>query len=317
MSVPPVFLSLVIPVYNEEAALPALFPRLKALLDGALAGFSPVEVVLVNDGSADASWGLIEAECRADARFVGVDLSRNFGHQMAMTAGLHQARGEVVVTLDADLQDPPELVVEMIAKYRDGYDVVQATRRSRGSEGLVKRVTAAGFYWIMEHVAGVRVPRNTGDFRLLSRRALQALARLPESHRFLRGLVPWIGFPQTQVYYDRADRVAGETHYPLHKMLLLAFDGITSMSTAPLKLAYLMSLGMFFVVVAYLSYTLYKYFILHVPWIPGWPSLMAAIAIFGTIQLLMLGILGEYMGRVYEQVKQRPLYLVRDVVRKD
>jgi dolichol-phosphate mannosyltransferase len=246
---------------------------------------------------------------------VGVNLSRNFGHQLALAAGLESARGDVVISMDADLQDPPEVLPRMIEAYRQGYDVVYGTRAERGQEPFTKRVTAQMFYWLIEKISGVAIPRNTGDFRLLSRRALSELAKLRESHRFLRGLVPWIGFPQTQVFYDRADRVAGETHYPFHKMLLLAFDGIASMSRAPLRLAYALSLGLFAVFVGYICYVLYDHFVRGGTLVPGWTSIMSAITIFGTIQLLLFGVFGEYLGRVYEQVKQRPLYIIQEIKR--
>lgn len=309
-----VFLSLVIPVFNEEAMLPLLFSGLDAALEGPLRDSGTVEVVLVDDGSADRSWELISGRCRADERFVGVKLSRNFGQQAALTAGLEAARGEAVVSLDADLQDPPGVIPEMVALYRKGYDVVYGTRRSRGNEPWLKRVTAAGFYGLMERISGVRIARETGDFRLLSRRALTHLASLRESHRFLRGLVPWIGLAQTRVLYDRADRVAGRTHFPLHKMLVLAFDGIASMSVAPLRLAFLMSVLLFAVCVGYIAITLIKFFVYGVPMVPGWTSLMATITIFGTIQLVMLGICGEYIGRIYEQAKRRPNYLIGEII---
>jgi len=260
---------------------------------------------------------MISAQCERDPRFVGVNLSRNFGHQLALAAGLESARGDVVISMDADLQDPPEVLPRMIEAYQQGYDVVYGTRAERGQEPFTKRVTAQMFYWLIEKISGVSIPRNTGDFRLLSRRALTELARLRESHRFLRGLVPWIGFPQTQVFYDRADRVAGETHYPFHKMLLLAFDGIASMSRAPLRLAYALSLGLFAVFVGYICYVLYDHFLRGGTLVPGWTSIMSAITIFGTIQLLLFGVFGEYLGRVYEQVKQRPLYIIQEIKRSE
>jgi hypothetical protein len=203
----------------------------------------------------------------------------------------------------------------LLAAHRQGYDVVYATRADRGKESVGKRITASLFYLAIEKVSGVPIPRNTGDFRLLSRRALTELARLRESHRFLRGLVPWIGFPQTQVIYDRGDRMAGHTHYPWHKMLRLAVDGIASMSQAPLRLAYAVSLALFAVFVGYIVYVLVNHFHYHKTLVPGWTSIMSAITIFGTIQLLLLGVFGEYLGRVFEQVKNRPLYIVQEILR--
>ena len=310
-------LSIVIPVYNEEAVLPLLFQKLEEIQSSLSAVTSWAEIVLVNDGSADKSWPMIEAHCGAHANFVGVNLSRNFGHQFALAAGLETARGDVVVSMDADLQDPPAVVLEMLAAHQRGYDVVYATRLDRGKETLVKRVTARWFYWLIQKLSGVHMHRNTGDFRLMSRRALTELSRLRETHHFFRGLVPWIGFPQTQVFYDRADRAAGSTHYPMRKMLRLAFDGIASMSAAPLRLAYLMSLGLFSIFVGYIVYVLYQHFICGNALVPGWTSIMCAITIFGAIQLLMLGVFGEYLGRIYEQSKGRPLFIVQDIVRSE
>ncbi len=308
-------LSIVIPIFNEEPALPALFRELEQACAMFLQPFGPVEIVLVNDGSKDRSWELIAAQCGRQTDWVGVNLSRNFGHQLALAAGLETARGDAVVSMDADLQDPPAVIVDMLAAHRQGYDVVYGTRKDRGQEPFTKRITARAFYFLIEKLSGVAIPRNTGDFRLLSRRTLTELARLHEAHRFLRGLVPWIGFPQTQVYYDRADRVAGETHYPFRKMLRLAFDGIASLSTKPLRLAYIFSLLLFAVFVGYIFYVLYDHFVRGGDLVPGWTSIMSAVTIFGTIQLLLLGVFGEYIGRIYEQAKNRPLYIIQEIKR--
>ena len=310
-----IHLSIVIPVYNEAETLPELFRELKRVREAELRNAGPLEIVLVDDGSKDRSWELVSAECDRDPAYVGIKLSRNFGHQLALAAGLEAARGEAVVSMDADLQDPPALIPEMLAAHRQGYDVVYATRKSRGSEPWSKRASAALFYFVMEKISGVPIPRNTGDFRLLSRRALTELAKLRESHRLLRGLVPWIGFPQTQVMYDRADRVAGETHYPWHKMMLLAWDGITSMSRAPLRLAYSVSMLLLTVFLGYVLYVLFNHFARGDKLVPGWTSLMATTTIFGTAQLVLLGVFGEYLGRIHEQVKQRPLYVIDQVKR--
>ena len=308
-------ISIVIPVYNEELMLPKLFAELEQVRLTLLKPHGPVELVLVNDGSHDRSWELIAAHSRSHPGCVGVNLSRNFGHQLALVAGLETARGDAVVSMDADLQDPPAVILEMIEAHRRGYDVVYATRRERGQETFTKRLTAGAFYFLIEKLSGVPVPRNTGDFRLLSRRALTELSRLRETHRFLRGLVPWIGFPQTQVLYDRADRAAGETHYPLRKMVRLAFDGIASMSAAPLRLTYVLSLLLFGVFVSYICYVLYQHFVRGAALVPGWTSIMSAITIFGAIQLLMFGVFGEYLGRIYEQSKNRPLFIIQEIAR--
>jgi len=307
-------LSIVIPVYNEEHMLPALFKALDALGAELAKSLGTVEFVFVNDGSKDKSWEMITAHCRGRAHCVGVNLSRNFGHQLALVAGLETARGDAVVSMDADLQDPPQVILQMLESYRQGYDVVYATRRERGDEPFTKRFTAHLFYLLIEKLSGTPIPRNTGDFRLLSRRALSELSRLRETHHFLRGLVPWIGFPQTQVFYDRADRAAGETHYPFRKMLRFAFDGIASMSAMPLRLAYVLSLLMFGVFVGYIVYVLYKHFIHGSELVHGWTSIMSAITIFGTIQLLLFGVFGEYLGRIYEQSKNRPLFIIQEII---
>lgn len=310
-------ISIVIPIFNEDKVLAELFRELNRVFDHLLNPSLAVEVLLINDGSKDRSWEIISAQCEQDARYVGVNLSRNFGHQLALAAGLEAARGDVVISMDADLQDPPDVIPRLLEAHAGGYDVVYATRADRGKETFAKRTTARAFYWLIEKISGVTIPRNTGDFRLLSRRALTELARLRESHRFLRGLVPWIGFPQTQVFYDRGQRIAGDTHYPFHKMLLLAFDGIASMSRAPLRLAYALSLVLFAVFIGYIFYVLYDHFILGGALVPGWTSIMSAITIFGTIQLLLFGVFGEYLGRVYEQVKQRPLYIIQEIKRNE
>ena len=297
--------------------MPALFRELERVCETILQPAGPIEIVLVNDGSKDRSWALIAEQCARRSGWVGVNLSRNFGHQLALAAGLETARGAAVVSMDADLQDPPAVILEMLAAYRQGYDVVYGTRKDRGQEPFTKRITAQIFYFLIEKLSGVAIPRNTGDFRLLSRRALTELARLHEAHRFLRGLVPWIGFPQTQVFYDRADRVAGETHYPFRKMLRLAFDGIASLSTKPLRLAYMFSLLLFAVFVSYIFYVLFNHFIRGGELVPGWTSIMSAITIFGTIQLLLLGVFGEYIGRIYEQAKNRPLFIIQEIKRAE
>jgi dolichol-phosphate mannosyltransferase len=310
-------LSIVIPIYNEEKVLPSLFKELERTRADLLKAYAPVEIVLINDGSKDRSWELMAEFCRTHPGCVGVNLSRNFGHQFALVAGLETARGGTVVSMDADLQDPPEVIVEMLQAHQRGYDVVYATRRERGTETFTKRFTAHVFYFLIEKLSGVPIPRNTGDFRLLSRRALTELSRLRETHHFLRGLVPWIGFPQTQIFYDRADRAAGETHYPFRKMMRFAFDGIASMSAMPLRLAYVFSLLLFSVFVGYIVYVLYDHFVRGNELVHGWTSIMSAITIFGTIQLLLFGVFGEYLGRIYEQSKNRPLFIVQEIVQAD
>lgn len=300
--------SLVLPVFNEEKVLPELLRRLGLLL-AELDAAGRWEVIFVNDGSADRTRQVIEQACQTEKRLRLVNLSRNFGHQIAITAGVDLAEGEAVVILDADLQDPPELIAEMLQRYSEGYDVVYAVRRRREGEGWFKRASAAIFYRALKRVVGVEIPTDTGDFRLMSRRTVLALRGLREANRFVRGLVAWVGFRQTAVYYDRHARFAGDTHYPLHKMLRFASDGIVSFSALPLRIATLLgvlsglvALGVAVWVVAVV--------LTGVQALPGWATLMFAVSISSSAQLLMIGILGEYLGRVYDEVKRRPLYLV-------
>jgi glycosyltransferase involved in cell wall biosynthesis len=300
--------SLVLPVFNEEQVLGELLRRLSALL----AELDPAErweVIFVNDGSVDGTRQHIEEACQKEPRFRLINLSRNFGHQIAITAGVDRAEGEAVVVMDADLQDPPELISDMLERYAEGYDVVYAVRRQRHGEGFFKRASAALFYRMLKRVVGVEIPTDTGDFRLMSRRAVLALRGLREANRFVRGLVAWIGFRQTAVHYDRSARFAGDTHYPLHKMLRFASDGIVSFSTLPLRVATLLGVLSGLAAGAVAMWVLFVV-LTGVQAVPGWATLMIAVSLASSAQLLMIGILGEYLGRVYDEVKRRPLYLI-------
>jgi polyisoprenyl-phosphate glycosyltransferase len=300
--------SLVLPVFNEEQVLPELLRRLSVLLAEQDAA-GRWEVIFVNDGSSDGTRQQIERACQGERRFRLINLSRNFGHQIAITAGLDRAEGEAVVVMDADLQDPPELILEMLERYAEGYDVVYAVRRRRHGEGWFKRASAALFYRLLKRVVGVDIPTDTGDFRLMSRRAVLALRGLREANRFVRGLVAWVGYRQTAVHYDRGARFAGDTHYPLRKMLRFASDGIVSFSTLPLRVATLLGILSGF---AAMAVALWVFFVVitNVHAVPGWATLMFAVSLASSAQLLMIGILGEYLGRIYDEVKRRPLYLV-------
>lgn len=300
--------SLVLPVFNEEQVLPELLRRLALLLEQ-LDPAGRWEVIFVNDGSSDRTRQLIEQACQSERRLRLINLSRNFGHQIAITAGVDRAEGEAVVIMDADLQDPPELVGEMLQRYSEGYDVVYAVRRQRQGEGWFKRASAALFYRALKRVVGVEIPTDTGDFRLMSRRTVLALRGLREANRFVRGLVAWVGFRQTAVYYDRAARFAGDTHYPLHKMLRFASDGIVSFSALPLRIATLLGVLSGLVALGVAAWVL-AVVLTGVEAVPGWATLMFAVSLSSSAQLLMIGILGEYLGRVYDEVKRRPLYLV-------
>jgi dolichol-phosphate mannosyltransferase len=302
--------TIVVPVYNEEEVLPELIERLAWLLDR-LDG--PSEVILVDDGSRDASYALmLDAHVR-DSRFKLVQLSRNFGHQVAITAGLDVAAGRAVIVMDADLQDPPETVLVMAERWREGYEVVFGVRRERAGESRFKRSSAAAFYRLLQRLADVELPTDVGDFRLLDRRALDAYRAMRESDRYVRGMISWVGFSQTGVVYDRDERRAGSTKYPLRKMLKFAADGIVSFSNAPLRLA--LALGFF------VSFSAFVYgfvaILLKVTGaftVPGWTSIIFFTSILGGVQLIVLGIIGEYVGRTYIEAKRRPLYIVGSAV---
>ena len=306
---PPV-LSVVVPVFNEEATLDTLHRRVTSVLDGL---GEPYELVLVDDGSRDRSWEKMAALAAADARVVLVRLSRNFGHQIAVTAGVDAARGEAVVLMDADLQDPPEVIPAMVARWRDGYDVVYGRRTHRHGEGHFTRVTAAAFYRGIRRLTAVDIPVDTGDFRLMSRRVVDVLRSLRERNRFVRGLVAWIGYRTVGVEYERAERLAGETKYPLRKMVRFAADAVVSFSYAPLRLA--TGLGLLSSALAF-AYAIYAVLaaVFHWDVVHGWASLIVAVLFLGGVQLVCVGIIGEYVGRIHDEVKRRPLY-IGDVVR--
>jgi glycosyltransferase involved in cell wall biosynthesis len=302
--------TIVVPVYNEQEVLPALTERLAWLLDR-LDGTA--EVILVDDGSRDGSYALMLDANARDPRFKLVQLSRNFGHQVAITAGLDVAAGRAVIVMDADLQDPPETVLVMAERWREGYDVVFGVRRERVGESRFKRFSAAAFYRLLQRLADVELPTDVGDFRLLDRRAVDAYRAMRESDRYVRGMISWVGFSQTGVVYDRDERRAGSTKYPLRKMLRFAADGIVSFSNAPLRLA--LALG--FLVSA--SAFVYGFVAILLKatgafTVPGWTSIIFVTSILGGVQLIVLGIIGEYVGRTYIEAKRRPLYVVGSAV---
>jgi dolichol-phosphate mannosyltransferase len=306
-------LSLVLPVFNEEAVIDELGRRLREFLGKVGTSW---EVVFVDDGSSDRSRELLAKLCAGDERFKLVGLSRNFGHQLAITAGMDHASGDAVVVMDADLQDPPEVVLEMLARHREGFDVVYGVRNQRQGETIFKRATAAMYYRLLRAMVGVPIPLDAGDFRLLGRPVVMALQALRETNRFVRGMVSWVGFRQTAVYYDRPERFAGETHYPLRKMIRFALDGIASFSTLPLRVAVWLGVAAGIVGLLVAVWAAYAKFVAHAT-LPGWTALMVAICLAASAQLLMIGVLGEYVGRIYEEVKRRPLYIVRDLVNVD
>ncbi|PKP91915.1 MAG: glycosyltransferase [Alphaproteobacteria bacterium HGW-Alphaproteobacteria-16] len=303
-------LSVVIPCYNEEGCLEALHDRVSAAARAAVG--NDFEIVLVNDGSRDGSWAVMQRLSAADDHVVAVNLSRNHGHQLALTAGLDLCAGEQILIIDADLQDPPELLTEMRATMREQQaDVVYAVRRKREGETIFKKATAALFYRMLDRITDTPIPLDTGDFRLMSRRALDALLSLPEQARFIRGMVAWVGFRQVPFVYDRHERHAGETKYPLGKMIRFALDAVTGFSTAPLRFASHAGLAL-----TGLSVLLFLYIVIG--WlfgnaVQGWTSTMLVVVFLGAVQMFVLGMIGEYLGRLYVESKRRPLYLVADV----
>ena len=303
-------LSVIVPIYNEEANIAELHRRLTGVVEGMkLAG--GYELIFINDGSRDQSLPMLRALAAHHPQVRYLDFSRNFGHQIAVTAGLDQARGEAVVIIDADLQDPPELIVDLYARFRQGYDVVYAKRRSRVGESQAKKLTAKVFYRILARITRISIPVDTGDFRIISRRVLLALRQMPEQHKFLRGQIAWVGFRQTFVEYDRAQRAGGETGYTYRKMLRFALDGITGFSDAPLKAATLMGFTVSGVAFLLMLYTLYARLVRQ-DYEPGWASLMMSILFLGGVQLIAVGVIGEYIARLSANVRQRPLYILAE-----
>ncbi len=303
-------ISVVVPVYNETEVIDACHRRLTAVLSSL--PFADYEIVFVDDGSRDGSYAKLAAISGRDEHVRVVKLSRNFGHQAAITAGLDQARGDCVAIIDADLQDPPEVLAEMAERWREGYDVIYGIRTQRDGEGRLKLLTAKLFYRVLSRLTNARIPLDVGDFRLLSRRAAESLAGLREQDRFVRGLVSWIGFRQIGVAYARDRRLAGVTKYPYRKMLKFALDGITSFSIAPLRLATWLGYAASLLAFAYLVSVFVQKLLGHT--VQGWATIMVAVLFLGGIQLISLGIMGEYIGRIFNEVKRRPLYVIEETV---
>jgi polyisoprenyl-phosphate glycosyltransferase len=301
--------SVVVPAHNEEGVIEELAARLGEVMD-MLDG--DAEAILVDDGSRDRTYELMLGVARTDPRFRVIRLSRNFGHQTALTAGVDFSSGDAVIVLDADLQDPPEVILELVARWREGYDVVYAVRDIREGEMRFKRATAAAFYRAFNRISEVKVPVDVGDFRLVDRRVLDVFARMRESNRFVRGMFSWIGLRQTGVLYRRHERFAGETKYPLRKMLRFAATGVISFSSAPLRAA--LSLGFF---VSFVSFALGIWsLIVKVTGfynVPGWTSIVVVTTFIGGIQLIVLGVIGEYIGDIHAEVKRRPLYVISEL----
>jgi glycosyltransferase involved in cell wall biosynthesis len=302
-------LSLIIPVYNEEEIIAELDRRLKAF-------FREIdetwEVVFVDDGSYDRTPAALKELAAAEPRYKVISFSRNFGHQAAITAGMDRAEGDAVVIMDGDLQDPPEVVSAMIQKWREGYDVVYGQRSLHHGESVFKRATAAAFYRLLRALMPIEMPLDTGDFRLMSRSVVLSMRALREQHRFVRGMVSWVGFQQTAVHYERPERFAGETKYPLRKMIRFAIDGITSFSIVPLRIATWLGLLSGLAAIMTSGWALYSS--IAGKTVPAWATITIAVTLAASAQLIMTGILGEYIGRIYEEVKRRPLYVVADTL---
>jgi dolichol-phosphate mannosyltransferase len=304
-------LSVVVPCFNEEEVLPEFFTRMLAACEACR--LPSYEIILVDDGSSDSTWQVIDSFYQKCQHVVGVRLLRNHGHQLAVTAGLAQAHGAYVMVIDADLQDPPELLSDMLREAQNGADVVYGRRISRHGETMFKKLTAKAFYRLLTIVTNIKIHEDTGDFRLMNRKIVDALCAMPERQRFIRGMVSWIGGRQVELPYVRDARFAGTTKYPLRKMIALATDAITGFSAAPLRLALWLSFagGCFSILV--LAYALMALILGRT--VPGWTSIVATIAVFGSLQLLVLGIIGEYLGRIFAEQKNRPMFLVDQLIR--
>lgn len=301
-------LSVIIPIFNEEENIAILYSRLTKVLGEMRLSY---EMIFVNDGSSDLSLSKIKHYASLDNKIKFIDFSRNFGHQIAVTAGLDKSKGGAIVIIDADLQDPPELIPEMHEKLNQGYQVVYAKRRNRQGEGLLKKYTAKLFYRMLSRITSINIPLDTGDFRIIDRRVVNVLKHMPEQQKFLRGQISWIGFNQTFIEYDRHERNAGETGYTYKKMIRFAMDGITSFSEFPLKVASMAGFIVSGIAFLLIIYALYGRFILNTNQ-PGWTSLMLSVLFIGGIQLLCIGIIGEYIGRIASNIRNRPLYIIND-----
>jgi len=303
--------SIIVPLYNEEEVLPQTYPRLKKVMESLDDSY---EVIMINDGSKDKTAFMAKEICLENPSFKMINFSRNFGHQTAITAGMDHARGQAIIVIDADLQDPPEIIPQMIAKWKEGFEVVYGRRISRKGETFFKKFTARMFYRTLNKLVDIKMPTDVGDFRLIDKKVKDALITIPEHNRYVRGLISWLGFKQTSVDFARDARAAGETKYPFRKMIKLALDGITSFSYKPLKFS--VNIGLFisaFSIAFAIAVVLLRFFDI-VAMEPGWASLMVVILFFFGVVLIMLGIIGEYIARIFEEVKGRPLYIISEKI---
>ena len=308
---PKKLISVVIPCFNEEEVIKETILRVTKLRND-LSKYD-FELIFVDDGSKDHTRSILKKASQEDPNVKVLGFSRNFGHQIAVSAGLDFAGGDAVILMDADLQDPPEIVNDMISKWEEGYDVVYATRADRHGESKFKIITAKNFYRLLNKLSDIEIPLDTGDFRLMDKKVVAVLKNMPEQHRFIRGMVTWVGFKQTSVLYKRHARYAGESKYPLRKMISFAFDGILSFSSKPLQLS--ITLGMICVAlsIAGIIYSIIVR-IFTQNWVDGWATIIIAILFIGSIQLISIGILGEYIGRIYSEIKKRPLYIIDEKI---
>lgn len=306
-------LSVVIPVYNEAGNIKVLLERLMPTVKK-----YHYEIIFVNDGSTDSTVAEVKSECSRNPAIKLISFTRNFGHQNALSAGYRYTKGDCVVTIDADLQDPPELIDNMIDAWHKGFEIVYAHRRSRDNDSIFKKSTAWLFYWFINQVSEVTIPTDVGDYRLLDRNVVDYLNNLPESARFLRGLVAWSGYQTTYVDFDRSQRHSGRTHYPLQKMLSFAVTGITAFSTKPLRVVIYFGFLTATVGLLGMMYAFFRRFLLpHQYWVTGWTAIFVSITFFSGVQIFILGVIGEYIGRIFTQVQGRPLYLVKEMVNVD
>lgn len=300
-------ISIIVPVLNEENNIPILYQRLKKTLKN-----SNYEIIFVNDGSYDQSQEIIEKIIDANKNVKLINLSRNFGHQIAISCGIDYAQGDAAIIMDADLQDPPELIVKLIKKWQEGFDVVYAVRKTRNGENILKIISASIYYRLLRFLSGTKIPLDTGDFRLISKKVILVLRRTREYQRFMRGLISWVGFSQTGIEFSRDKRFSGKSKYPLFSMVKFALDGILSFSLIPLRLVSIMGIVTVAILVLLIFYSFYR--TITGQTVPGWASTTVIILFLGSIQLISIGIIGEYLGRVYEEVKRRPLYIIDSTI---
>lgn len=301
--------SVIIPIYNEELNIPNLLTRLRPVVESLGMDY---ELVFVNDGSKDNSLSMIKALAQADKHVKYIDFSRNFGHQVAVSAGIDLCKGSIIAIIDADLQDPPELIEEMVGLIKQGNQVVYAKRRSRKDRSIIKKVAYKVFYRLLARISDVQVPLDTGDFRVMTRKVAEVLKNMPEQHKFLRGQIAWLGFKQTFVEYDRDARAAGEPGYTYKKLFKLAFDGITGFSNAPLRIATVAGFTVSGISLCFIIYALMAFFIFNKNLPQGWVSLMIVVSFIGGVQLICLGIIGEYIGKLQTDIRKRPLYIINE-----